>query len=75
MPTLHRFRKVQLCVFAADHPPPHFHAIAADWDALIDIESLLVFQGNVRSAILKEIKAWATQHQALLRQTWRTLNI
>ena len=58
-----------------DHPPPHFHAIAPDWDALIDIESLMVFQGNVPSAILKEIKASATQHQALLRQTWRTLNI
>ena len=74
MPTVHRVRNVQLCVFAADHPPPHFYAIAPDWDALTEIESLNVFQGSVPSALLKEIKAWASQNQALLRQTWRTLN-
>ena len=74
MPTLHRIRKVQLCVFAADHPPPHFHAIAPDWDALLDIESLIVFRGRVPPAMLKEIKAWALLNQALLRRTWRTLN-
>ena len=75
MPAWHRIRNVQLCVFAADHPPPHFHAIAPDWDALIDIESLTVFQGKVPSAMLKEIKAWASLSHALLRKTWRTLNI
>ena len=74
MPTLHRIRNVQLCVFAADHPPPHFHAIAPDWNALIDIESVSVFQGKVPSAIWKAVKAWASENQPLLRQTWRTLN-
>lgn len=74
MPTLHRIRNVQLCEFAADHPPPHFHIIAPDWDALIEIESLNVFQGHVPSPLLKEITAWATLNQALLRQTWRILN-
>ena len=74
MPTLHRIRIGQLCVFAADHAPPHFHAIAPDWNALISIETLTVFQGNVPTAVWKQIKAWAVEHQPLLRQTWRTLN-
>ena len=74
MPTLHRIRNVQLCVFAADHPPPHFHAIAPDWNALIDIESVSVFQGKVPAAIWKAVKARASENQPLLRQTWRTLN-
>ena len=74
MPTLHRIRNVQLCVFAADHPPPHFHAIAPDWNALIEIESVSVFQGKVPSTIWKAVKAWAFENQPLLRQTWRTLN-
>ena len=74
MPTLHRIRNVQLCVFATDHPPPHFHAIAPDWDALIEIGSMNVLRGRVLPALLKEIKARASRNKPLLEVTWRTLN-
>lgn len=59
----------------AGHNPPHFHVRANDSsEALVDLASLLVIDGSVRPAVLKEALAWAGQNVALLTTKWKELN-
>ena len=39
MPELCRFYGIIIPMFWADHPPPHFHAIYGEHEALIEIQS------------------------------------
>jgi hypothetical protein len=47
---LHQIGKIVIRVYANDHLPPHFHAIAAEFEALIGIESLTIMRGRLPSA-------------------------
>ena len=37
MPTLSTFYGIVIQMFWQDYPPPHFHALYAEYEALIDI--------------------------------------
>lgn len=47
MPEVARFYGIVMKVFFGDHPPPHFHAIYGEYNALIDIELLAVLEGDL----------------------------
>ena len=73
--TLVRLPKSKLTIYAGDHTPPHFHVLAnVGSEALVDLASLLVIDGSVRPAVLKEARAWADQNVALLTTKWKELN-
>lgn len=75
MATLTRLSKSKLTMYAGDHNPPHFHVLANDGsEALVDLASLQVINGSVRSAVLKEALGWAAQNGALLAMRWKELN-
>jgi hypothetical protein len=40
MPTISIFYGVVIQMFAGDHPPPHFHAMYAEHEAVIDLRDL-----------------------------------
>ena len=39
MPTISVFYGVVIQMFAGDHAPPHFHALYAEYEALIDLRT------------------------------------
>jgi hypothetical protein len=43
MPELSRFFGIIIRMFYSDHEPAHFHAIYGEYEALIEIETLMVF--------------------------------
>ena len=45
MPTVAMVDGIKIEFYHEDHPPPHFHAIIAEFDAQIDIETLEVVRG------------------------------
>jgi hypothetical protein len=47
MPEVARFYGIVIKIFFGDHPPPHFHAIYGESNALIAIESLEVIEGDL----------------------------
>ena len=47
MPTLSIFYGIVIQMFWQDHPPPHFHALYAEHEVLIAIETLDVIEGNL----------------------------
>jgi hypothetical protein len=54
-----------------EHNPPHFHALYAEYEALIDIQSLEVLEGKLPRRALAMVQEWASEHQAELMEDWK----
>jgi hypothetical protein len=72
MPEVTRFYGIIIKVFFGDHPPPHFHAIYGDFNALISITSLEIIEGDLPSRAEKLVIEWATLYQDELLNMWNT---
>lgn len=72
MPEVARFYGIVIKVFFGDHPPPHFHAIYGEYNALVSIESLEIIEGDLPSRAQKLVLEWATLYQPDLLQMWNT---
>ena len=71
MPTISIFYGVVIQMFWREHNPPHFHAIYAGEEAIIDIRSLEVTQGAISRRALAMVLDWAQDHQDELLENWR----
>lgn len=58
MPTIAMFDGIKIQVFA-DHNPPHFHAVKAEFEILISIGSWQILQGSMRRVI--SMRSWTGQ--------------
>jgi hypothetical protein len=47
MPTIGRFYGILIQMYFGDHVPPHFHALYAEFEALIDIQTFEVIRGGL----------------------------
>jgi Domain of unknown function (DUF4160) len=70
MPEVSRFYGIVIKVFFGDHPPPHFHAIYGEHNALIGIETLEVLEGDLPNRAEKLVMEWAVLYQKDLLQMW-----
>lgn len=68
------FGGIRIYVYDFDHPPPHFHAISAEFEAQISIETLEILRGEMPPGKLKKIRRWARQNQASLLLEFEILN-
>jgi len=59
MPTISTFYGILIQIFWRDHGPPHFHALYAEHEALIDIRTLEVMQGSLPNRALALVLEWA----------------
>jgi hypothetical protein len=57
------FYGIVIQMFWLDHPPPHFHALYAEHEALIDIRILEVIEGNLPRRALALTLEWAREHR------------
>ena len=69
MPTISVFYGILIQMFWRDHAPPHFHALYAEDEALIDIRTLEVIQGSLPKRALALVLEWA-EHRAELMEDW-----
>ncbi|MFP5270208.1 DUF4160 domain-containing protein [Coleofasciculus sp.] len=72
MPEIARFYGIVIKVFFGDHPPPHFHAIYGEYNALVSIESLEIIEGDLPSRAQKLVLEWANLYQQDLLKMWKT---
>jgi len=72
MPTVQRFARCKIAIYADDHLPPHFHIEGRGFRAIVEIESAKVRAGNVAKA--RDAMEWARQNRARLRAAWAALN-
>jgi Domain of unknown function (DUF4160) len=79
MPRVGQVGGIGIYVYSNDHPPPHFHAIAAlrERDAIIVIDTLADYQPSTLTAAERAaVIAWARApgRQALLLDKFVELN-
>lgn len=70
MPTISRFYGILIQMYFGDHVPPHFHALYAEYEVLIDIQTFEVLRGNLPSRAMALVLEWAQQHRDELRKDW-----
>ncbi len=70
MPTISSFYGILIRMFFNDHAPPHFHAIYAEYEATIDIETLSISSGNLPRRALELVLDWAELYQSELIEDW-----
>jgi hypothetical protein len=70
MPTIATFYGILIQMFLQDHAPPHFHALYAEHEALIDIRTLEILEGAMPRRALALVLEWAQEHRAELMEDW-----
>jgi len=70
MPTISRFYGILIQMYFGDHAPPHFHALYAEFEAVIDIRTFEVIRGELPSRAMALVLEWAQQHRIDLLEDW-----
>ncbi len=74
MPTIKVIDSIKIDIYSREHPPPHFHAIYAEYEELIEIESLITYVSNIPANQRKKVIMWAKEHKGYLMQVFKQLN-
>jgi hypothetical protein len=56
--------------YANEHPPAHFHAKIAEFQAVVNIDSVMIVAGRLPPAQTRSVLAWAATRQDQLRRTF-----
>lgn len=70
MPELCRFYGIIIRMFWEDHPPPHFHAIYGNHEALIDILTSSIIAGTLPPGAHSLVRQWTDLHRQELLDDW-----
>jgi hypothetical protein len=74
MPCIKVIESIKIYIYSRDHNPPHFHAIYAEYEELIEIKSLKTYSGKLPKAQRKKVINWAETKQDFLLNQWNTFN-
>lgn len=74
MPEVARFYGISIKIFFGDHPPPHFHAIYGEYNALVGIETVVIIEGDLPKRAEKLVLEWAGMYQNELMEMWNSQN-
>jgi len=74
MPTLKIINSIKVDVYSREHLPPHLHAIYAEFEELIIIESLETYAGKLPPVQRKKVIDWATDKKEYLLMNFNLLN-
>lgn len=58
-------------MFWGDHAPPHFHALYAEYEIMVDIKTLEIIKGTMPRRALALILEWASEHREELLEDWK----
>lgn len=61
-------------MYSRDHLPPHFHVLYAEYEALIEINSLKIIRGSLPGKPLQKVNKWAASNQKMLLNNFFILN-
>jgi hypothetical protein len=70
VPEISRFYGIVVKMYLDDHSPAHIHAVYAEHEAVICIESLAVLRGRLPARALGLLVEWIALHQQELLVLW-----
>lgn len=62
-------------MFFNDHEPSHFHGTYGEIEALVEVETLAIYRGQLPRRALALVLEWATLHREELRQDWQRAKV
>jgi hypothetical protein len=68
MPTLQRFGRISIRMYADDHRPPH--VVGTDFQVMVSIAELSIIAGTARRRQIAQALAWAAEHRDMLARKW-----
>jgi uncharacterized protein DUF4160 len=71
MPTISWFYGIAIRMYIRDHPPPHVHAIYAEYEAFVSIETGEIVEGKLPKAAAGLVKDWVLARQDQLTENWK----
>jgi hypothetical protein len=74
VPTIKIIDSIKVDIYSREHPPPHFHAIYAEYEELIEIESLNTYAGKIPVKQRKKVIDWAFNNKIYLLSVFEKLN-
>ncbi len=76
MPTVHIINSIKIDLYSRDHPPPHFHALYAEHEILLEIKTLKSYAGWLPAKQPKLVLEWADNEiiKAFLLDNFKRLN-
>lgn len=75
MPRLSEFYGIAIYMYFADHSPPHFHAIYAEYEALIRIDNGAIVRGDLPATAMRLVEQWRAMHQGELTANWAAAQV
>lgn len=75
MPEISRFYGIIIKMFFKDHNPPHFHAEYQGFEALFDINSLQIIEGDLPKRAKILVIEWALEHRSELLSNWEKAKV
>jgi hypothetical protein len=70
VPRISQFFGITIAMYYNDHLPAHFHALYAEHEATLVIETLAVLSGHLPRRALALVLEWAVLHRLELRDNW-----
>ena len=76
MPVIARFygMVIKMYLMGKEHNPPHFHVMYGEYNAVIDVGTLSMSEGDLPPKALSLVLEWAGAHQNELLEIWSTQN-
>ena len=73
MPVIARFYGIIIKMYfsQSEHGIPHFHAIYGEFNAVFNIETFEMMEGDLPLRAQRLVKEWASQYQKELLQMWQ----
>ena len=70
MPRISEFYGIFIYMYYQDHAPAHFHAIYAEYEALIEVGTGNVLRGRLPRRAVNLVWEWTELHRAELLTDW-----
>ena len=74
MGKLHVIGNIAFRVYANDHRPAHFHVVAPDYEAMVDVVTLAEIRGSIPARDRRTVMEWADAHRDRIVAAWNDLN-
>ena len=59
-------------MYFREHGVPHLHALYGEYNAVFDIQTLELIEGDLPVRASRMVREWASQYQAELLRMWQT---
>ncbi len=74
MPVITRFYGIVIKMYfsQSEHGVPHFHAIYGEYNAVFDIQTVEMIEGDLPSRACRLVRDWGLQYQQELLRMWNS---